>query len=337
MSDYRCIYCFKEYSNRQNLYRHKKKCKITTNDSKSITTDISTSQIPQKTSKNLKKSSQSLKIPHKNETINDTHPNYDKKQLECQYCSRILSRIDNLHRHYKTCKKKKEYELELYSKDDVMKEIRRVREEMLEMINKNFKIHPKKFEKMQRELNTINIENQKIGNTIKNNTIENNIQNQQNIQNNNININIIPLGKEDFINSLDKETQKQILSKTYDSIKYFLDITHFNPDTPQYRSFAITNTQNNIAHVYNDETMKFEPVTKDDLMFNLIHERGCDMRDMIELNKDELRPITVSNVNKFINRLDTDTTYSKKKGNELKVHIYNKTKNMDSKIKQLLV
>jgi hypothetical protein len=331
MVSYICNNCLKEYKHRQSLFTHKKKCKLNTNDCKNINTYSSTSQIPQNTSKNLKKSSQSLKIPHKHEITNYIHSKSVKSQLECQYCKRILSRIDNLHRHYKTCKKKKEYELELYSRDEVMKEIGRVREEILEMINKNYKIHPKKFEKMQRELSTINIENQKIGNTI-----ENNIQNQQNIQNN-ININIIPLGKEDFINNLDKEVQKSILNKAYDGIKYFLDITHFNPDTPQYCSFAITNTQNNIAHVYNDETMKFEPVTKDDLMFNLIHERGCDMRDMVELNKDELRPITISKINKFINRLDTDTIYSKKKGNELKVHIYNKTKNMDSKIKQLLV
>jgi hypothetical protein len=326
MSKHKCNYCSKEYSNRQNLYRHKKKCKEYQLECNNDTERAQNSSETLQTSVEPENGADFLTDTRGANTL-ETQPIQAKNPLMCEYCSRVLSRIDNLHRHYKTCKKKKEYVSELYSKDEVMAAIGKVREEMLELINKTFKVHPKTFEKMQRELSNINIENQKI----ENNTIENNIQNQQNIQNNNnnININIIPLGKEDFVNNLDKEVQKKILSKTYDGIKYFIDITHFNPDTPQYRSFAITNTQNNIAHVYNEETKQFEPVTKDDLMFNLIHERGSDMRDMAELNKDELKTVTINNVNKFINRLDTDAAYNKKKSNELKVHIYKQSKKLD--------
>jgi hypothetical protein len=326
MTDYICNYCFKSYKHRQSLFTHKKKCKILHNERIYKNTDATTKKhnFPQKTtilSQFSTKNHTFANTKSKN-TVND-----NKSHLMCKYCCKYLSRVDSLHRHLKTCRKKKEYELELYSKDEVMKEVLKGKEEILELINKTYKIHPKTFKKMQRDLQNINISNSNNSTT---NTV-NNTTNTTNIQNNiQQHINIIPLGKEDFINTLDKETQLSIIKKYNGCIKYFLDVTHFNPDTPQYRSFAITNTQNNIAYMYNDDSKSFDATSKADLLFNIIHERGCDIRDMIELNKDTLKPITINKVNTYIDKLDTDQVYHKKESNTLKVKIYNNTKTFDS-------
>ena len=143
------------------------------------------------------------------------------------------------------------------------------------------------------------------------------------------NVNIIPLGKEEFINNLGKDKQIEVVNKMYDSIKHLCDLTHFNPATPQYHSFVITNTQNNVAYIYDDKTNSYVSITKKELLFDLFHERGSDVRDFIEVNEEEIRPTIISRVNKFIDRLDTEPLYLKEKGNQLKVYIYNKTKNFD--------
>ena len=178
-------------------------------------------------------------------------------------------------------------------------------------------MHPQTFKKIQRDL----VQHQ----------VNNTINNTQNIQNNNYNIRIIPLGKEDFIHLLNKETQIAIVNKGYGCIKYFLDKTHFNPDTPQYRSFVITNTQNNIAYIYDDDTGKYTEITKNDLMFSIFDERGNDVRNFIEFNEDDIQSGVIRKVNNFLDRLDTDQVYAKKKGGELKVYIYSKTKDFDMK------
>ena len=145
---------------------------------------------------------------------------------------------------------------------------------------------------------------------------------------NNNTINIIPLGKEEFVNNLDKKSQIAVVNSMYDSIKHLCNITHFNPKTPQYFSFFITNTQNNIAYSYDEDKNDYKTVTKSDLMKELIHERTSDIRDFMEYNEDELKPSIIGRMNKFIDRLDTDKQYFKKKCNDLKVLVYDKTKDM---------
>ena len=221
---------------------------------------------------------------------------------------------------------------------------------MKQLINKKFKMHPKTFEKIQRELmaindakkfnsdnevnNVKNVNNMNNSNNIKtiNNNLNNNSHNTNHITNNtqnNYNIKIIPLGKEDLVNILSKDQQIKTVNSLYDSIKYLCDITHFNPNTPQYHSFLITNMQNNIAYLYDEDKNIYKPITKDELMNSLVHERGNDIRDFMEFNGDKINQRILDRLNNFIDKLDTDKQYFKKKMNEMKVYIYYKTKNMN--------
>jgi hypothetical protein len=333
---YECNICFKTYKHRQSLYTHKKKCEIVNNDS-NINENTNTSTFLHNETRNYPHfldntytNPQNHSQLHNDSVDTDTTVNNEdievNNKLQCEYCNKILSRIDSLKRHYKTCKKKQEMSNTSNSSQGEIYDFEQLREEMLQIINKMYKVHPKTFEKMQRTLKNINIENQNNIETQNNNTQNINTQNN-NTQN--INVNIIPLGKEDFVNTLSEEMQLNIIKNSLGNLTYFIDKTHFNPDTPQYKSFAITNTQNNIAYVYDDETKGFKATTKNLLMFNLYHERGCDIRDMIEVNKDKLKDFTVKKLIEFVNKLDTDAIYLKKKSNELKAHIYNKTKSLD--------
>lgn len=72
-------------------------------------------------------------------------------------------------------------------------------------------------------------------------------------------------------------------------------------------------------------------------MFNILDERCDDIRSFMEYNEDDIRANVIKRVNNFIDRLETDTLYNKKKIRELKVFIYDKTKNVKvSKLNNML-
>jgi hypothetical protein len=302
---YNCNICNKSYKYRQNLYRHKKQCNITNNELKP---NISNIVYPNDIHNDIQMISKCIQ-QNTNKTV----------MFKCNYCDKEYKYRSGKYKHQKNCSKKSE-ETKIYTKEDMKQTIDKLKEEMFEMFNKQFKMHHKTFNKLQRDLEKINANT--INNTTNNNTMNNNLT----INNT---INLIPLGKENFVDILDKEDQKRVVNSLFDSIKYLCNITHFNPDTPQYHSFIITNNQNNIAHIYDDKQNKFKVVTKDELLFDLIHERGCDIRDFIEVNEDELKKPVCKRVNDFIDRLDTDRRYFKKHSNELKTLIYSNTKDKE--------
>jgi hypothetical protein len=320
---YNCNICNKSYKYRQNLYRHKKKCNITGNEVESISNDINV--YPNDIHNDIQNDIQSVSkcIQQKRDTI---------ITFKCNYCDKEYKYRSGKYKHQKSCSKKYE-EKETYTKENMEQTIDKLKAEMLEMFNKQFKMHHKTFDKLQRDLEKINANNTTnnlTNNNTTNNTTNNNLTNNNNLTiNNNNTINIIPLGKENFVDILDKEDQKRVVNSLFDSIKHLCNITHFNPDTPQYHSFIITNNQNNIAHIFDDKENKFKVVTKDELLFDLIHERGCDIRDFIEVNEGEIKKPVCRRVNDFIDKLDTDRRYYKKHSNELKALIYSNTRDKD--------
>jgi hypothetical protein len=323
MTNYQCTNCNKNYVSRQNLFRHKKICKGVKNADYKINSTLS----PQNSTlspQNSTLSPQNSTLSPQNSTYLNNEPEIEENKLKCIHCMKIYSRSDSLARHIKICKKRNESSEEMISKKELEKEIKNFKKEMLRYMNKAFKMHPKTFNKLQRDLKTIN---NNSNNTQNNNTQNNNTQNNNTLNiNAPINLNVVPLGQENFRHVLSKEQQIAIVNKGVDCIKYFLNITHFNPNTPQYKSFIITNAQNNIAHIYDDDSNQYVPITKDELMFNIIDERCDDIRDFIEFHEDDIKESVVKRVNKFIDRMETDIQYNKKQLRDLRVYIYNKTK-----------
>jgi hypothetical protein len=59
------------------------------------------------------------------------------------------------------------------------------------------------------------------------------------------------------------------------------------------------------------------------------HERGCDIRDFIDTYGEDIRPCVKNRTNTFLDKLETDRQYYKKKSILLKTLIYDNTKNIN--------
>ena len=128
----------------------------------------------------LQNNSKSLQNPSKFTPNNSKKLHFENSQPTCEYCLRTYSRKDNLTKHLKTCKKKKEAE-------------------MLDIIQ-NEKII--KMEKEIEELKNLKIQTQ--NNTTNNITNNNNINNSKNIYINNYgNEDLKHLRNKDFAKLLD--------------------------------------------------------------------------------------------------------------------------------------
>lgn len=327
MSKFICELCNKEYCHKQSLYNHKKRIhknekidNVSENKKKNNKKSYNVSKVYPKCIQN------SNKFVSKNGYILDTN-NKNNLELEnnnsiskykCDYCDRTYKYSSGKYKHQKKCKLNNNISIEeMDNKIDLLKE------EFMKILTANFKMHPKKFEKLRREMKTIN----NIHNTTNNNTLNNNTLNNNGMIN--INNTIIALGKEDFRHVLSKQQQIDIVNKGTDCIKYFLNITHFNPNTPQYLSFIITNSQNKIAYIYDEDTNQYVATTKDELIFNIFDERCDDIREFIEFHEDEIKAGIVKRVHQFINRIESDHKFNKKQVGELRVFIYDKTKHLN--------
>lgn len=73
----------------------------------------------------------------------------------------------------------------------------------------------------------------------------------------------------------------------------------------------------------------YKSVSKIELIEELIHERTNDIREFMEYNINELNAKIIKRLNVFIDKLDTNRLYLKKKCNELKTLVYDNTKHID--------
>ncbi len=205
---------------------------------------------------------------------------------QCEFCNIILSSYKNLNRHLQTCKIK----LNISIQDTKLEELKK---NLIDMINVRCKVHPKTLKK--------------INNILTNNNNNNNINNGTI---NNININIVPFGKEDTMNILSNKTKKEILNRKHQALYACIEKVHFNKDYPQLQSLRIdvmiTNMKTNEAHIYNENTKSFILANKDDVIGNLIDNRLTDIDEFKELLIDDLPEGTVEIINKLIDKWDTE-------------------------------
>lgn len=308
--NYICDICENEYSNRQNLWRHIK--------TKHKNNDENTTILPQNTTKIIN----STTILPQNTTILKTIENSSIKQdengLTCQYCLKQLSRYDSFKRHLFICKKKKEYDEN--NNENKIKELQEnqihIKNILTELINKNCKIHPKKLDKINKQLN---------GNINTLNDITNNINNSHNtINSNNNTINIIlPLGKENLTDAFTTNEKLQVLKNRYTSLLYLIEYTHFNDKYPQFKNILITNIQNNLAYTFDDKLNKFIAVDKNELLENIIDARMFDIQSFYEELEDNIDERTKDVINKIKDKIDNDPEYKKLKKKEIKLFIFN--------------
>jgi uncharacterized protein with HEPN domain len=257
---YNCNLCDKKYKHRQSLNNHNRKFH----------------------SQNKPKNNILEHLTPKNEPKNNILEHFN-----CRYCNKEFKYRQSRNRHQKKCEllKQKENEelkreneelklmLKKQEKDNTQKiikqeeennkrfkqqekEMKELRKQLLQLINKNGKIHYKTLQKINNNSN----------NTNSNNTIQNNI-------------NIIGFSNENIDKLFTSEEKLNIMKKRYMCLDYLIKYVHFNEKYPQLNNIKITNLRDNIAHKYNDEKKKFIATTKDELISDLISERMHDIED----------------------------------------------------------
>jgi hypothetical protein len=204
---------------------------------------------------------------------------------------------------------------QMEEKDDNFKiQFDKFKNEILILMNKQCKIHPKTL--------------QKINNTLNNNNLNNSCNTTNNI------INIVQLGNENLENVFSKNKQVEILKQRYGCLPYLIREAHLNDKYPQFKNILITNLQNNIAYKYDKTTKNFIAVDKSELLNEVVGARMDDIESFFESNTDVLDEKTKDCVEKFISKMESrEGTYYDDKMKDVKLMIYN---NRDKVSKELI-
>ena len=329
---YICNVCNIIYASRQSLWNH--------------TNKFHYSQILLETPKILpdapKMLSNTLKILPKKEELNELggklcfHPAtllekskaFPNNELQCKYCKIIFTRKYNLNRHFITCKEKNiklddikmkeeiREKLREEMREEMKEEIAAMKKELLVLMNKQCKVHPKTLQKINNTLNNNNINNCNNTNTI---------------------YNIVQLGNENLENVFSKNKQIEILKQRYCCLPYLIKEAHLNDKYPQFRNILITNLQNNIAYKYDKTTKNFIAVDKSELLNEVVGARMEDIESFFESNTDVLDAKTKDCIETFISKMESrEGAYYEDKLKDVKLMIYNNRDKVSKELTQTL-
>ena len=292
--EYKCDICIKIYSSRQNLWKHNSKF----HNSESHNSPQKPTNLPQ---------------------ISTISPQKPTNKLMCEYCKHIFSRNDSLKRHYNTCKEKNEMikkQNELLQQQSL--EIEKIKKQLLVLMNKQCKVHPKTLQKI-------------------NNTLNNNNNTLTNCNNTNNIINIVQLGNENLENVFSKNKQIEILKQRYGCLPYLIKEAHMNDKYPQFKNILITNLQNNVAYKYDKTTKNFIAVDKSELLNEVVGARMEDIESFFESNTDVLDAKTKDCIETFISKMESrEGAYYEDKMKDVKLMIYNNRDKVSKELTQTL-
>ena len=279
-----CTICNRTYASKQSRWNHMKKFHKNSND-KSVVDNIQ-------------------QVVSKNTTSTLLDDN-----TVCKFCNKKL--CDRMYRwkHEKICKSKIENDLkekfqELEKKNELIEKqnntMVKEMEELKKLIQKSFKIHPKKLQKINNQLNNegiINITN---------------------------NINIVQLGHENLSEILSDKEKITILNKRANGLREIVDLVHISNKYSQFKNVYITNLQNTIGYKYDNKTNTFIAVNKSELLDDIIDCRMYDIETFYNNLEYKLDVSTAKIVKHFIERMnDGKDNLKGVKKEELKLLLYN--------------
>ena len=240
-----------------------KSLKITPTDCEEIS-----SKIPQKSSH----------LPQKSSLL----PQNTTKINQCKYCNKILSRCDNLNRHMKTCKEKKEVELTMIQNEEMIK-IKKESEDMKKEIEelKNFKIQTQ------------------------NNITNTNSHNTTNNTNNTININ--NYGNENLKHLRSKDFAG-LLNGIYGAVPKLIEKIHFDPDHPENQNIKFTNKKLPYLKIMKDG--KWQLVHKKHELLDLIDNKCFMLKEkyynILEKEKYNITEVQRDKIEKFMKQYNEE-------------------------------
>lgn len=282
---------------------------------------------------------------HINPKVIQSHPQMDYREtkshpksssiegnssLYCQYCNKVFKYKQGKWKHEQKCKNNQTSE---DSKDVIIKELKEIikkqddmiktkfsemKNELLETLNKNAKIHPKTLEKINKQLNS-------------NNNSHNNNSNNKMVINNTY----VKFGSLSYDKILTDKQQRDILRQQRQSLTESIKRIHFNKDLPEYNNVFITNMKDDIAYVFDGK--QFISVRKNEMLNELVNMHIDEINISFEKNKGKLDKHQIQRLEKFLDMLNDDNTkytddtqriftnYKAYKINEVKLMVYNES------------
>mgnify|MGYP000926487724 FL=1 len=204
LSDFVCKICNKSYSSYQSLWNHNNKFHNT-----SVKENV---KVVKENVKDVKESKYRCNICNKQFSCRQSK--YEHQKNVCNKINNKISIIDNKFEEFKNS--------------------------ILDILKSN-KMHPKTFQKINKQLLNNNINNT-TNNIINNNNTINNITN--NTINNNITY--VKFGDEKLSEILSEREMLIILNECRLSVEKSIKLTHFNDNRPELKNIIITNLQNNM-------------------------------------------------------------------------------------------
>lgn len=268
-------------------------------------------------------SNKSIDFPHFSTII----PQNSTKILTCEKCNKTFSRIDSLSRHQRTNKKcRGESEnKEMITKKQHLQELKQLEKDITAKIKEELTTQFMQMIQTEYQPKTLNIVNNTVG-----------------TQNNN-NITIVQLGKEDVLGTLTQKEKLHILNERYQSVLELVKLMHCSGKYPQFNNSIISNLKSEFALTYNEKDKQFITKKKNELLDDIVSHRTADVEEILEENKGKVSKQTNKKVKELIEILDKDditeedTEFIKKYNTNIMTTIYDNRKELKKKIMDLKV
>ncbi len=216
------------------------------------------------------------------------------KKFECSFCKKKYVHNQSLHKHFKTCKEKKEEE-----------EVKHSMIELVKLLNKKLDEKDKELSKRDKQIDELI---KKAG--ISNSTI--------NVQNN---IKLLSYSDTDRSHLTDKDILKCLKHSNF-CIPYLIKKVHFDENKPENHNVYISNLKNKYVMMYDGN--KWECKDREEQISNLMDDNEGIIEYKLEewLEKGVKYPEMMKKFNTYIEKKDNNKVINIIK-DEIKLLLYN--------------
>ena len=224
----------------------------------------------------------------------------DKKSYFCKYCDKQYTTRQAMYRHIKySCKQ---------NKDEDFKELVRLlneRNETDKLKDKQINNMQKQIEKLSTKLQIQNIQNIQ-NNTIKNNTINYNIQ-------------LLNYNQTDYSHLTEKDYFKCITDCNH-CVKTLIEKVHFNDNKPENKNIYISNIKNKYVMMYKNN--KWQLVNRKSQIDDLYDSNEFMLEDWYKEYKDKY-PQMIKSFERYLQNKDNDDNLLNNVKEEILLLLYN--------------
>jgi hypothetical protein len=225
--------------------------------------------------------------PNQSNDKSNNKPNQSNDKIyKCNYCNNIYKHAQSKHKHQKICEHKNK-KIECSIDNTIDNKLEEFKNTILDIIQKNCKIHPKTLQKINKQLINNNNNNTNNG-TINNGPVINNT--------------FVKFGNEQLSSLLTRKDMFNILNKQCLCIEESIKTVHFNKNLPEYNNIFITNMKDTIAYIF--DGTRFILTSKDTVINDLYNSHLENIEQF--LDETEIPENKYTKITKFLDVLNND-------------------------------